>query len=346
MFITNATGRWAITNSGTFYPAQGDNILNIGSAANRVANVYTKQLQLNDNVTSGNPYIRLDWKNSGAVARGGYIEATADEVRFTSDQLGRSILVMDWTTGVVRPGHTAGGSGLGSVAIPWGDTYWGDGTRTIRLLAGSPSIGTRSNHDFGLVTNDTYRWLVQAAGHLVANVDNTYDIGASGANRPRNVYIAGNLVVGGTFSGVSLVSTLYQNGSINTSSTTDVSLASYSLPSGTLGTNFQKLRITINYNAINAGAQLNIKFGATQVCGIAPAANVSGTVQIIITRQSASTQTAYAMCVGSSLVVGDDVNVRSTPAETLSGAVTIDFRGNALATGTLFYEAICVELLP
>lgn len=49
-----------------------------------------------------------------------------------------------------------------------------------------------------LGTDGTGRWQIGATtGHLLAIVDNTYDIGASGATRPRNLYIAGF----GVFSG-------------------------------------------------------------------------------------------------------------------------------------------------
>lgn len=48
-----------------------------------------------------------------------------------------------------------------------------------------------------LRTQDTARWQITPDGHLYAyNADNTYDIGASGASRPRNVYVAGTLSVG------------------------------------------------------------------------------------------------------------------------------------------------------
>ena len=40
------------------------------------------------------------------------------------------------------------------------------------------------------VTNGVDAWQVTAQRHFVAPSDNTYDIGASGANRPRNVYVA------------------------------------------------------------------------------------------------------------------------------------------------------------
>ena len=45
-------------------------------------------------------------------------------------------------------------------------------------------------------TSNTDRWQISTAGNFVAATDNTYDIGASGANRPRNVYIAGTADVG------------------------------------------------------------------------------------------------------------------------------------------------------
>ena len=41
-------------------------------------------------------------------------------------------------------------------------------------------------------------WRFSDVGHLLALTDNTYDIGASGANRPRAMYLSGNAVIGGT----------------------------------------------------------------------------------------------------------------------------------------------------
>lgn len=40
------------------------------------------------------------------------------------------------------------------------------------------------------------RWNFKNDGHLLASTDNVYDVGASGANRPRNLYIAGTGVFG------------------------------------------------------------------------------------------------------------------------------------------------------
>lgn len=52
-----------------------------------------------------------------------------------------------------------------------------------------------------LGTTNTARWYMSQDGHFIAVTDNLYDIGSSGANRPRNLNLAGSVVVagGGTF---------------------------------------------------------------------------------------------------------------------------------------------------
>jgi hypothetical protein len=47
-----------------------------------------------------------------------------------------------------------------------------------------------------LSTGGTARWKVTSAGHLVGFADNSYDIGASGATRPRTMYLGTSLGVG------------------------------------------------------------------------------------------------------------------------------------------------------
>jgi hypothetical protein len=57
----------------------------------------------------------------------------------------------------------------------------------VNQAAGSLSLGS----------NNAVRWNINSSGHFVANVDATYDIGASGATRPRNYYGSGNGILGG-----------------------------------------------------------------------------------------------------------------------------------------------------
>jgi hypothetical protein len=67
----------------------------------------------------------------------------------------------------------------------------------FQLMAEKGS-GGGSARSLYLGTNATLRWYLDGSlGHLLAATDNTYDIGASGATRPRNVFVAGT----GTFGG-------------------------------------------------------------------------------------------------------------------------------------------------
>ena len=46
-------------------------------------------------------------------------------------------------------------------------------------------------------TNSGTRWLIDSNGYLLAGADATYDIGASGANRPRDFFISRHAAIGG-----------------------------------------------------------------------------------------------------------------------------------------------------
>lgn len=56
--------------------------------------------------------------------------------------------------------------------------------------------GTGTANSLRLGTGGTARWQIDTSGHYTAVTDNTYDIGASGANRPRNLFIAGGITHG------------------------------------------------------------------------------------------------------------------------------------------------------
>lgn len=55
---------------------------------------------------------------------------------------------------------------------------------------GTQHAGTGIGRQMNFATAGTRRWSILSTGHMVAYVDNTYDIGASGATRPRNLYMA------------------------------------------------------------------------------------------------------------------------------------------------------------
>ena len=58
---------------------------------------------------------------------------------------------------------------------------------------GNIYLGTVSS---GTVGNAVERWMVQHDGHFLSFIDNTYDIGSSGAQRPRTGYFGTSLVIG------------------------------------------------------------------------------------------------------------------------------------------------------
>jgi len=78
----------------------------------------------------------------------------------------------------------------------------------FNLLVGAAGTGqsrsiavgtdTTSSGSLTFQTAGTNRWQVSGAtGHFLAQSDNTNDIGASGANRPRALYLAGQATIGG-----------------------------------------------------------------------------------------------------------------------------------------------------
>lgn len=66
---------------------------------------------------------------------------------------------------------------------------------TFGNTTGFGSVYRSAQHTFKNANAATTWWQINTVGHLVAGTDNTYDIGASGATRPRNVYVANDLVV-------------------------------------------------------------------------------------------------------------------------------------------------------
>jgi hypothetical protein len=61
----------------------------------------------------------------------------------------------------------------------------------IFITTSASGTGSAGAIQFG--TNNTSRWIINTSGDLLTGADNTYDIGASGATRPRNIYLANNI---------------------------------------------------------------------------------------------------------------------------------------------------------
>ena len=103
---------------------------------------------------------------------------TATSATFSSSVAAQTVLDVNTGTALVRIGNTHGSSV--SITATW--------TTDMVLNAGRVRIFNQGS--------TTEYWQFNA-GHLLAGTDNTYDIGASGATRPRAIYVAG----AGTFGG-------------------------------------------------------------------------------------------------------------------------------------------------
>lgn len=141
-------------------------------------------------------------------------------------------------------------------------------------------------------------------------------------------------------------SCLYQNVNLTTTSGSEVSLATFALPAGTLTTNGQSLRITMTGLAPAGGAAYNITFGATTLtAGLATITGARSFKAVIeLSRVSATVQVGLFLGTDSAPQVA--FHVRPTAAETLANAITLDFRGRATVGGQTFtVDIIKVELV-
>jgi hypothetical protein len=98
-----------------------------------------------------------------------------------------------WTSNVLSIGTEQAGTGI---------------ARNMQIVSGGRLIlraGLDQPLRLGAGGND--RWDISSSGHFIALTDNAYDIGASGATRPRNIY-AGNRLYAGS-GGIEVSSTSY-----------------------------------------------------------------------------------------------------------------------------------------
>jgi hypothetical protein len=85
------------------------------------------------------------------------------------------------------------------------------GSGVIAPVVSSPVV--QSNAQLALGSNATTRWRIHTTGDLWAEVDNTYDIGASGGSRPRDLFLGRTLYVGTAVAGTTPYLRAAQNNS-------------------------------------------------------------------------------------------------------------------------------------
>lgn len=97
-----------------------------------------------------------------------------------------------------------------------GDMFWSSNVFQVGTSTGSAGGTAR---DMAFMTNGENRWQLSTLGHLSASIDNIYDIGSSGGNRPRNIFAGTSLTSAGTMAAATSSVTLYR---MTGSYTTDV----------------------------------------------------------------------------------------------------------------------------
>jgi hypothetical protein len=187
-----------------------------GGTSNGVQNALATALTIdsNRNITIGGPYNDFQFRvPTGGGSRVFTVVDGATSVLTTSISgtvavssfgLGATIAVADVILARDAPNTLALRNGANAQAFNIYNTFT-DASNYERafmrwatnvLYIGSEKAGTGVARTLSFQTDGTDRWYIATTGHLWGALDNTYDIGASGANRPRNVYVAGSVLSG------------------------------------------------------------------------------------------------------------------------------------------------------
>lgn len=138
-----------------------------------------------------------------------------------------------------------------------------------------------------------------------------------------------------------IVQAAFEDQGKNTTSTSDASITSYTLPAGVLGANAEQIRITARGRQQTQAGSFNVKFGATVLATITLAAGENWTFDALLARASATTQNSTIITIhGTTLAT-----TTTFPSETMSGSIVIDFRGSVTAGGTLRVDQALIEMV-
>jgi len=124
---------------------------------------------------------------------------------------------------------------------------------------------------------------------------------------------------------------LFRAANLSTTNTVDTSLTTYVLPANTLQDDGAQIRVVTLLRAATQNCSFHIKFGATDLGTYTIISGQASVVETVIARTSVNTQRSASAQGGSA---------GAAPAELLSGAVTLDFRGSVTAGGTLSVDSI------
>lgn len=233
----------------------------------------------------------------------------------------------------------------------------------LSLLLGAPALGQVTGPPFVFVSgtvinpdevNLNYSTIYAAAlnraggtmtGNLLFSADNTLDIGASGATRPRDLFLGRNAAIGGTLGvtgATTLSSTLGVSGATTLaaltattgsfSSTLGVSgastLAALSATTGSFSstlavTGAATLTSTLAVNSTSAAA-IDVAGGITAGSGNVAVIDTTGKIPAISSTYFASLSGANLTSIPETAITDDSIFARVASPESISGTWTIN----------------------
>ena len=229
-FGINDNAQWQINTNGHF-TAAADNIYDIGaSGATRPRTIYTGTQFIGPDGSASAPTFA-----TGVVNTGMYRDSGGGRLRFTVGgtytgiNFGASVIGISSDTAQIELGSgqdtilvrdaantVALRNSTNAQSFKVYNTYTdasnyerfainAQSGADVRLQTEKAGTGTVRSIVFG--TNASGRWYIDgASGHFLAATDATYDIGQSGATRPRNIYASNAFVAGG---GIDAISRMY-----------------------------------------------------------------------------------------------------------------------------------------
>ena len=197
-------------------------------------------------------------------------------------------------------------------------TLTGSITATDITISGNTTIGNAAADD--LIVNSTIK------SNLIFT-DNTYDIGASGATRPRNIFLSGNATVGGD---ITLAGGIDVTGAFGVDGNFDVNTNKFNVTAATGNTTIAgTLGVT---GAITATGNLNVD----TINEISSAGGV--TIDSVLLKDNTITATTYTGALASAVTAttqsaSDNSTKVATTAYVDSQVGTVDTLAEVLAIG-------------
>jgi len=190
--------------------------LGLPDAAAPVAQTLSVQSVVTGTSNTAGQEFRIDGSQGTGTGAGGSLVFRVAPVGLSGSAVNAlaTAFTIDGGTGLIRS-NLNGFDVNNSATVLFG----AQGTNIIGRPGASTTLTFGSNlywQQLEFYTAGTRRWYFDASGHFLAGADNAYDIGASGATRPRNVFVAGNVTANTVISFITRVTNINNNNNQNT----------------------------------------------------------------------------------------------------------------------------------